>query len=468
MRRTPLRLAASAAVVVATPGALQGQGFQVNEHGTCVMARAGTGVASACRDGSAIYFNPAGIAGMSGITVSGGATLIIAQGTFTDDATGQSTSLDNKPIPVLHAYVVYPITDQLTAGFGTFVPYGLGTSWPIDFEGRFSSYDADLRSIYLQPTLAYQINDRIAIGAGFDFVIGFLELNRRLDLSTQPAPAPAPVGTTLGQLGIPFHTEFADAKLRATGATGIGGNFGIWVRPIDRLSFGVRYLTRVKLDYTGTATFEPVPTGIILPAGNPFMVPGGTPLDAVVMGAFSAGAPLADGDVTATIWMPDQLIAGVAVDVTSSLKLLADWQWVNWSVFDVLVAEFSNAMTPTLTLEEAYEDTHGFRFGFDWAANDQWNIRGGYLHHQGASPPQTVTPLLPEGTRNEVTAGVGIKLSEKFTVDLAYQYILQNDRRGRVREVPAGTPPSQVVTDINSGLYQSHAHLLGATFTVRF
>ncbi len=467
MQRTLLRLVASAAVVVAMPGALQGQGFQVNEHGTCVMARAGTGVASACRDGSAIYFNPAGIAGMSGITVSGGATLIIAQGTFTDDATGQSTSLDNKPIPVLHAYVVYPITDQLTAGFGTFVPYGLGTSWPIDFEGRFSSYDADLRSIYLQPTLAYKINDHFAIGAGFDFVIGSLELNRRVDLSEAPVPG-LPAGTTFGQLGIPFHTEFADTKLRATGATGIGGNFGIWVRPIDRLSFGVRYLTRVKLDYDGTATFDPVSTGITLPAGNPFMVPGGTPLDDVVMAAFSAGAPLADGDVTTTIRMPDQVVAGVAVDVTSSLKLLADWQWVNWSVFDVLVAEFSNATTPALELEQAYEDTHGFRFGFDWTANEQWNIRGGYLHHQGAAPPQTVTPLLPEGARNEVTGGFGIKLSEKFTVDLAYQYILQDDRRGRVREVPPGTSADQVVSDINSGLYKSHAHLLGATFTTRF
>ncbi len=457
-------------MLVAIRGTVQGQGFQLNEHGTCVMGRAGTGVSAPCADGSSVYYNPAGIAGMSGITVSGGTTLVIAQGTFTDDAIGQSTALDNKPIPVPHLYAVYAITDQLTAGIGTFIPYGLGTNWPIDFEGRFIGYDNDLRSIYVQPTLAYEINQRFAIGAGFDFVIGFLELNQRLDLSAQPAPAPAPSGTTLGQLGVPFHTEFANAKLRATGATGIGANFGIWVRPIDRLSFGVRYLTRVTLDYDGTATFDPVSTGITLPDGNPFGVPGGTSLDAVIAGLnlFSAGAPLADGGLRTTIRMPDQVSAGVALDATSSLKLLGEWQWVNWSVFDQLVAEFSNATTPALTIEEAYEDTHGFRFGFDWTANEQWTLRGGYLHHQGAAPPQTVTPLLPEGRRNEVTGGVGIKLSEQFTVDLAYQYILQDDRRGRVRDVPAGTSADQVVTDINSGLYKFHGHLLGVTFTARF
>ncbi len=181
MRQVFLGFAALWVAAALVPFNAAAQGFGVYEHGTCGMARAGTGVASACPDGSAMFFNPAGIAGMQGITVSGGATLIIAQATFTDDAKGQSTPMDNKPIPVPHGYVVYPITDQLTAGFGTFVPYGLGTNWPIDFEGRFNSYDVDLRSIYVQPTLAYKINEHFAIGAGFDFVIGFIELNRRLD-----------------------------------------------------------------------------------------------------------------------------------------------------------------------------------------------------------------------------------------------------------------------------------------------
>ena len=42
------------------------QGFSVNEHGSCVMGRAGTGVALPCNDASSILFNPAGIAGTLG------------------------------------------------------------------------------------------------------------------------------------------------------------------------------------------------------------------------------------------------------------------------------------------------------------------------------------------------------------------------------------------------------------------
>ncbi len=45
------------------PAAASGQGFGIYEHGACVMARGAAGVAAPCEDGSAIYVNPAGMAG---------------------------------------------------------------------------------------------------------------------------------------------------------------------------------------------------------------------------------------------------------------------------------------------------------------------------------------------------------------------------------------------------------------------
>src|SRR2546422_8554869 len=48
------------------PALLGAQGFGIYEQGTCSMGRAGTGVAAPCADGSAIFFNPAGLAGLKG------------------------------------------------------------------------------------------------------------------------------------------------------------------------------------------------------------------------------------------------------------------------------------------------------------------------------------------------------------------------------------------------------------------
>jgi long-subunit fatty acid transport protein len=85
-------------------------------------------------------------------------------------------------------------------------------------------------------------------------------------------------------------------------------------------------------------------------------------------------------------------------------------------------------------------------------------FRGGYLYHQGAAPAQTVTPLLPEGARNEFTIGLGWQVSPKLKADFGYQYIRQDDRRGRVFDETVG----------NTGLYVFKAHLVGAGLSYTF
>ncbi len=67
-----------------------------------------------------------------------------------------------------------------------------------------------------------------------------------------------------------------------------------------------------------------------------------------------------------------------------------------------------------------------------------------------------MTPLLPEGERNEFTGGLGLKLGKQLTADLAYQYIRQNDRRGRTQALP------------NNGLYTFGAHLFGVSLAFTF
>src|SRR5919108_4776589 len=89
MRRFALLLLAG------VPSLAQAQGFGVYEQNTCTMARAGVAAANPCPDGSAIFFNPAGLGGLAGTRLSVGTTLIQAQGGFTDDILGERTDLDN-------------------------------------------------------------------------------------------------------------------------------------------------------------------------------------------------------------------------------------------------------------------------------------------------------------------------------------------------------------------------------------
>src|SRR6266568_3236814 len=423
------------------PALLGAQGFGIYEQGACSMGRAGTGVAAPCSDGSAIFFNPAGLAGLKGGRATIGVTLLDVQGGFTDDLFQQTTKLDDPLLAIPQVYVAYGVTPKLGVGVGLFAPYGLETRWPLSFDGRFAGYKNMLRSVYVQPTLSYQVTPWLSLGGGFDIGLGKVELNQRLDLAEAPIPTtilPPPPGSppyVFGQFGIAPGTDFADAHLEAT-KTAVTAHWGGIIKVNDKLSIGGRYLMHAKFDYSGTATFTQVPTNLIVPADltvGPLTIPQGTPIDAFLQAPPLAlfSTVLTTQTVTTTITNPEQVVFGLAYKPRSDWTLFGDYQFTRWGKrFWVLNINFANPLLNRV-LYETYQNTNGFRVAAEWAKNAKWTFRDGYLYHQGAAPAQTVTPLLPEGNRNEFTGGFTVKLSPGFAADLAFQYIQQNDRRGR-------------------------------------
>jgi long-chain fatty acid transport protein len=431
----------------------------VYEHDACIMARGAAGVAAPCNQASAVFFNPAAIlGGATKFNVQAGVTLIAPTGDFTDSATGARTSLNKRTFPVPAGYATYQLTPRLAIGVGAFAPYGLTTDWPVTSPGRFLAYKTSIASIYVQPTVAYQVSPGFQVGLGVDYVHSSAQVHRRVDASTLPA-----TGTplTLGSLGVPVGTDMADALFDVSG-NGWGFHLGMLIKANDRLSFGLRYLSKVQVNFTGTASFTQVPTGLVLPPGNPLGLPGGTPLDAVFAPNFAAGQVLGSQSASTSIKMPYQIVAGVAYKVMDNLTALLDWQHTEWSEFDVL--KLSLAVAPAVTEPENYGNTDAFRFGLDWQAMSWLALRGGALRHNGASPDESVTPVLPEGNRFEATLGAGIQLMKQLRLDLAYQYLRQQDRHGRVVDPPANVSGAAV----NSGLYVFKANLFGASLALAF
>ena len=148
--------------------------------------------------------------------------------------------------------------------------------------------------------------------------------------------------------------------------------------------------------------------------------------------------------------------------VSNHVKLLVDYQYTNWSVFESLPINFERL--GTVTLQEQFVETHGLRIGGEDIFSPDTQLRLGWLTHGAAAPAQTVTPNLPEGPRTEVTVGFGTRIWRGLRFDAAYQYIDQADRRGRSTDGGTDTPTAGV----NDGLYQFDAHLLGITLAYKF
>lgn len=459
MTRTK-RFFAIGVVAVAAIGSARSaaaQGYGLYEQGACAMALAGAGVADPCQDASAVFFNPAALAATDGTVFSVGGTLVGPFGDFTSDA-GVKTNLIRQWIMAPNAYYARSIGSRAKFGFGVMAPYGLEIGWPDSFEGRVLAYDAKLQAVYIQPTVAFKVNDRVMVGGGLDISIAKVELGQRADLSTQVI-----TGTTLtfAALGVPRGTDFADIRLKGD-AVQAGFHLGVLLKPSDRFSVGARYLSKQTVE-TDEGDFTPtqINTGLRTPVPLPG-IPAGTSLDALLQPQFAAGARLATQSVSTSIPLPDQFVVGFMVRPVESMKLKVDYQFTNWSLFDTLVITTQNGLVQTNV--EDYKDTHGIRVGTEFNVAAETRLRAGILAHGGAAPEQTVTPLLPEGERVEFTLGGGHQLTDRIGVDMAYQYLYQPNRRGRVSDGGLAKPTAAV----NSGEYAFRANLLAMNLTFKW
>ena len=451
---------------LAGAGVASAQGFGVYEQGACMMGRGGAGVADPCPDGSGMFYNPAALAVDAKVFTLGG-VIINPRGDFTDTSStsmrGTVSTLNNKYYPVPNIYMSLPFAKKYAFGVGVFAPYGLTTDWPENSQGRYLGYKSVVQGLYIQPTFAAKLSDKVSVGLGLDVTYLNVELNQRADLSTQMLPT----GATFAALGVAAGTDFADIKL--SGHTmSYGYHLGAIFKLNDRFSVGLRYLGGQKVDVNdGKIETRQIPA--VKPDGTPYTmpislpgIPAGTPMDALVAPQFSSGGKLSDQAAATSIPLPAQFVAGLAIKASQKVKLFFDYQFTNWSRFDKLVIDGEYLDN---TIPENYRDVSGFRMGTEIGLGDKSEFRAGFNVHGPAAPDQTVTPNLPEGSRQELMLGFGAKMSKATRLDFSYMYLHQPDRAGRSY---AGANPAAPTPADNNGTYSFMGHLFGLSLSFRF
>src|SRR3954466_4050115 len=271
LRRATRSLLWSTAAVL-LPALAGGQGFALNEIGSCAISRGFAATGGGCMDASLVFWNPAGLARLSGGSALVGASAIQLNGKFVRDTSRKEfeSTAPTAIVPNLFVNKAMKMSmggkeRSFALGGGVYVPYGLTAQWGDDFIGRFASKKAALQSIYVQPNIAFNINDKWSIGGGPIYVKSNVELTQSIDLSTQVAVA-TPTVVTFGNLGFAKGTEIGQVHLESgghafTGAIGIMGTIN------DRWTVGARYLGKARVKYRGSvAEFTQTPTNIVLPA----------------------------------------------------------------------------------------------------------------------------------------------------------------------------------------------------------
>ena len=154
-----------------------GQALRFQPQGA-VAAGQGNAFVAQADDASAIHYNPAGLSQAKGVQVVTGTALL--GGSIKSKS---STGIDSRGDfggsiafpPPSHTYVSANLGslgwDRLsnaTVGIGLTSPFGLNTRYPLDGPFNTAVTSAALPLIAIKPTVAYKINDQLAIGVSAD------------------------------------------------------------------------------------------------------------------------------------------------------------------------------------------------------------------------------------------------------------------------------------------------------------
>jgi long-chain fatty acid transport protein len=397
--RSRRRLALVAVSLAALPAApAEGAGFAIFEEGARGMGFAGAFTAQAS-DPSAIFHNAAGIAFLRGTQIYVGGTLIAPSSEFSGaepfPGTGRTERQNVGVVIPPAAYVTRRLTEGLVVGLGVHVPFGLRTEWenPSSFSGRFLSTRAELTGYSLNPTVGYKVADRLSVGAGLDLRFAKVRLERRV-------PTFDPFTNVV--------VDVAALDLESDTATDLGFNLGVLGKPTESLSFGLSYRHKVATDFTGSASFTPVPTG-------------NAQLDALAARSLPGSLP-----VETAIEFPAILSAGVAYTWNDWI-FEGDVNWYQWSTFDRVSLRFEGRPDLNTVIEEEYDNSFQFRVGAERRLNDAWLVRGGYFFDPSPAPAASVSPLLPDADRHGFALG-GTWTNGALRLDGAAWYIRSPDR----------------------------------------
>jgi long-chain fatty acid transport protein len=422
------RLLALGFFSLATPTTAGAAGFALFEQGARGMGFAGAFTAQA-NDPSAIFHNAAGVAFLKGRQLYLGGVFVSPSTSFVGDdpypGAGRSEEMDTGIVPFPSVYYTQALSDRLGVGVGVHVPYGLKTEWanPDSFSGRFISTKAELKGFALNPTVAWKVRDRLALGAGVDIRFSSVELRRNV-----PAFDPFSLGLV----------DVADVVLKSDTATDFGWNLGVLAKPNESLSIGISYRHSVKQDYAGDATFT------LRPTGNP-------QFDGLVALSLPAGAVPA----TTELEMPSILSLGAAY-AWNDWTFEGDVNFYGWSSFDELPIEIENRPELSSIVVEDYANSFQVRVGVDRRLNDTWSVRGGYFFDESPSPTESVSVLLPDSDRHGFCLG-GTWRRGALHVDAGSWLILSNARS-----------TEGVNRDRFDGTYDSSAFTLGISLGYSF
>jgi long-chain fatty acid transport protein len=383
------------AVAIAVAGmasAAHGSGFQLMEQNASGLGNAYSGQAAAAEDASTVFFNPAGMTRLPGRQVSGTFNAILPSTKFSDS--GASRSPTGLPLGpggtnggdagdwafVPNGYLSWQLGSAWWVGLGVTVPFGLKTEYDSTFIGRFQSQRSEVKTIDVNPSVAFKVNDALSFGAGISYQKGDVKIDRSVFLGVE-----------------------AKTQLRLDDSAW-GFNLGAMVHMAPHTRIGLAYRSGPEYDLTGTSVVTGVP----------------------LVGTAVNG-------VTANIKLPDTLSWSIAHQLAPDWEVLGDITYTRWSRIKAvpIVATTTSVLRaqgqPLDTFNLQFKDSYRIGLGANYRWRDNFTWKFGVAYDMSPVEDPFRTTFLPDNDRTWLAVGGKYRMSKQAVIDIGYAYLFVKD-----------------------------------------
>ncbi len=368
------------------------------------LGNAFAGGAAAAEDATTIFFNPAGMSRLNGTQVSAAGSFIQPSVKFSDTGStsaafqthggngGDAGSL----VLVPNVYMVTEIQPALRFGLGINAPFGLKTDYDPTWVGRFQAITSKIETINLNPSLAYQMNDKVSLGIGLNYQHIKGDLTSAVNYS---AAAYAAGGA--GLLGV-VGTNKEGVSSMSGSDSAWGYNFGALFNVTPDTRIGVAYRSKITYTLNRTNSFSNVPASL------------------------ASSSTVANGNVSLPIDMPDTFSLSGFHQLNDKWDVMADVTRTGWSSLQQLqVTRTSGAVVQTTP--ENWKNTWRYSVGATFHYNEQWLSRIGAAYDQSPVPDAYRTARIPDNNRTWLTLGGQYKFSAASKLDVGYAHLFVKD-----------------------------------------
>ncbi len=421
--------AAIGAMTVTAAGSAGAAGFSIGVQNASGLGLANSGQAAAAEDASTIWYNPAGLTRLPGRQVVGSLNVLNTSVKFENNGTstaptGALSTAGNggdaggwAAVPAV--YLSWQLNPQLWLGLGVGAPFGLKTEYDDGWVGQFHAIKSEVKTININPTLAWKINDAVSLGFGINAMYIDSELTSR----------------TFTPLGSPFGEVTADSW-------GWGWNIGAMFNLSPATRIGISYRSEIEQDLEGNVAFSgvPAPLAALFPSGG----------------------------VTSTIKLPAMGSIALSQQI-DKWQILADFTYTWWdSIQDLSIYRTTGTGLTNTPLK--FDNSWRIGVGANYQLNNEWKLRFGTAYDKTPVQDAFRTPRLPDADRIWLAIGAQWAFSKQGALDFGYAHEFIDDASSNLPSVD----PAPVAGFPNTpkgalrGTYKANVNIFGVQLKYSF